>query len=88
MWQTIGLNMLFTAVRLIVTKQLFNQILEAVEAATSLPISGVDKKALVMKELGDVQTELTGSVKKIPNALLSMAVDVAYTELNVKLGKL
>lgn len=88
MLKALGLKMLFTAIRLVISKALFEKIYELVVSATSLQVSGPEKKALVLTQIKAIKGDLSTSVKSLPNLLLSMAIDVAYTEFNVVLGKI
>ena len=88
MLRTIALKMLFTAINMLITKELLTQIKEAVEAATSLQISGAEKKAKVVAELKDVQNELKKSFGNMGSAILNLAIEVAHAEFNVLKGKL
>lgn len=83
MLKTIALKMLFTAINLLVTKDLLLQVKEAVVAATTLDLPGADKKELVKKELADVKDELKKSFKNMANAVLEILIESTLLQINI-----
>ncbi|MDI1362499.1 hypothetical protein [Methylotenera sp.] len=84
--QTLFLNILFTAIRRIVTAELFAEILRLVQIETDSTLSGPQKKAAVMTELNVIKGQLGVTVSSLASWVLSMAVDIAVTEINKKAG--
>jgi hypothetical protein len=88
MLQAIAIKMLLTAVNMLLTKEVFIQIYEAVVAAADLKISGAEKKAKVIKELTDVKDQLKKNFGALSDAVLNMGVELAYIQFNKAIGKL
>jgi hypothetical protein len=88
MFKALGLKLLFTAVNMLFTKELFEQVYEVVEAASSLEVSGEEKKAKVSKELDDVKVYFKSKFGSVGNSLFNLIVEIALTRLNSALGKI
>jgi hypothetical protein len=88
MFKALGLKLLFTAVNMLFTKELFEQVYEVVEAASSLKVSGEEKKAKVSKELDDVKVYFKSKFGSVGNSLFNLIVEIALTRLNSALGKI
>jgi hypothetical protein len=88
MFKALGLKLLFTAVNMLFTKELFEQVYEVVEAASSLEVSGEEKKAKVSKELDDVKVYFKSKFGNVGNSLFNLIVEIALTRLNSALGKI
>lgn len=88
MFKALGLKLLFTAVNMLFTKELFEQVYEVVEAASSLTITGEEKKAKVSKELEDVKVYFKSKFGSVGNSLFNLIVEIAVARLNAALGKI
>lgn len=82
MLQTIGFTLLYRAVILILTKELFIQVYESVVAAASLELTGAQKKAKVTKELADVKAVLKSNFGNFADSMLNLAIEIAYAKFN------
>lgn len=88
MLKALGLKLLFSAIGLIFTKELYKEVKEAVLAKMDLQVSGEDKKMLVKKEVADVVVTLKNNFGNFAGAALNLLIEVAYTEISNLQGRL
>lgn len=81
------LNVLFTAVRQILTPELFAQILKLVQLQMDTNLTGPEKKAAVLAQIKEIEGGLSARAKSFASWFLGMAVDVIVAKVNVDLGK-
>lgn len=78
------LNLLVYIIKQMITRDLFDHILEIVKAKTDTDLTGAEKRAAVQAEIKEIRGDLAGAVQATSSTVINLAIEAAVLAVKGK----